>query len=106
MAGRPPIGHRDVSTPAKPGRPLTLTKALQDAIVKGIAADARPVDAALAAGVPKATFCEWVQRGNGEHPSRHPTETLKAFVIAIAADTGRGDDPRSMVVRMRRLEPR
>jgi hypothetical protein len=73
------------STIAKPGRPLTLCEDLERAVLKGIGAGKTGLDAALAAGVPRSTFFEWLQRARGDHPSRAPTEALCDFAAAITA---------------------
>ena len=62
---------------------ISLTPEIQDKIVAFIRAGAYAHVAAQAAGVPQRTFYEWLERGEGRHPSRPPTPELEAFATAV-----------------------
>lgn len=68
------------------GRPpgsITLTEQIEQKIVSFVQAGAFAHAAAQAAGVPPRTFYEWMERGEGTHPTRRPTPRLRAFAKAV-----------------------
>lgn len=65
------------------GRPTKLTKELQDKICDDIAKGAFVTHAAIANGVSKNTFMEWIARGKGSDPDREPNELYANFANAI-----------------------
>jgi hypothetical protein len=72
---------------AHPGRPIgsiSLTREIWDNIVLRIRAGAYDHVAAEASGVPARTFREWIERGEGRHPTRPPTPRLRAFAQDVA----------------------
>jgi hypothetical protein len=103
MSGEPPTFGA-----ARPkrgrGRPPRLTKALQGKIVSAVRAGALPVEAAIAFGVPRRTFYEWLQRGKGIHPSRPETPLYRGFVEAV--DQALAESKLAARVELRRTNPR
>ena len=59
------------------GRPAKLTPTLQDAIIKAVLIGVPLRMASEFAGVAFDTVLEWVQRGEGRHPTRRATRALK-----------------------------
>jgi transposase len=81
------------------GCPTKLTPTLQAAITQAVSLGVPPVSAGLYAGVSKACLLQWLQRGQGSHPSRPATKAYVDFVDAI--ERARAQDE---VRRLARLE--
>lgn len=65
------------------GRPTKLTPAIQTAIVQAISLGVPTGTAAAYVGITKACFLQWLQRGEGTHPTRPATTRYVDFVAAI-----------------------
>jgi transposase len=65
------------------GRPTKLTAGLQHTITNAVALGVPAIVAAHYAGVSKQAFLEWLQRGEGTHPTRPTTPAYVAFADAI-----------------------
>jgi hypothetical protein len=70
------------------GRPTRLTPALAAQLVEAVRETGWLRPAARVCGVNEATVREWVQRGNGEHPTRPATSKYAAFAANIARAQG------------------
>lgn len=68
---------------AERGRPTLLTPELQQKIVTGIRMGVYPEVSAGAHGVRRATFYEWLRRGQGLDPNRAQTPEYADFADAI-----------------------
>jgi hypothetical protein len=73
------------------GRPVgsvSLTDEIQRTIVEALRAGVMPGAASNLAGIAPRTYFEWIERGEGRHPTRSATPKLKAFAkqarVAIA----------------------
>jgi hypothetical protein len=64
-------------------RPSKLTPALQAAIVQAVSQGVPFTQAAWVAGIADATALEWLQRGEGSHPTRPSTARFAAFAEAM-----------------------
>jgi hypothetical protein len=82
----------DEPTPSPPpperrrGRPagsVSLTPEIQQRLLELIRGGTYDYIAAEAVGISERTFREWIQRGDGEHPTRPPTRKLKAFAREV-----------------------
>ena len=80
------------------GRPTKLTPALQTAIVQAVSLGVPVATAGNYAGVSKACLLEWLQRGQGTHPTRPPTRAYADFVDAI--EKARAQDEVRRVARL------
>jgi hypothetical protein len=82
----------DQPTPSPPpperrrGRPagsVSLTPEIRERIVEMIRGGTFDYIAAEAVGISQRTLREWIQRGEGEHPTRPPTRKLRAFATEV-----------------------
>jgi hypothetical protein len=64
---------------ARIGRPTRLTPRLAKALVKIIAQTGRIEPAARRCGVPHQTVNDWIERGQGRHPTRPATRPFAEF---------------------------
>ena len=80
------------------GRQSTLTPAVADLIVKAVSAGLPLVQAASMAGVGKAAVLQWVQRGQGLHPTRPAAQRYVDFVDQ--REKGRSQDMLRRVLRI------
>jgi hypothetical protein len=62
---------------------VSLTPEIQWIITNYMRGGAYGYVAAEAAGISARTFLEWMQRGEGTHPTRPPTSELRAFAEAV-----------------------
>lgn len=68
------------------GRPrgsVSLTPEIQERLLELIRGGTYDYIAAEAVGISERTFREWIQRGDGEHPTRPPTRKLRAFAREV-----------------------
>jgi len=56
-----------------------LTEEVWDTITAYLRAGGSVEGAVKSAGVPRRTFYEWMERGEGVHPTRRPTRRLREF---------------------------
>jgi len=68
---------------ARTGRTTKLTPQIQESIVRAVTAGAPYYQACLLAGVGTTTASEWLERGEGRHPTRSCTPQLASFAAAI-----------------------
>ena len=80
------------------GRPTKLTPALLGMITQAVALGVPVVSAGGHAGVSRACLLEWLQRGQGTHPTRPATKAYAAFVEAI--EKARAQDEVRRVARL------
>ena len=80
------------------GRQSKLTPAVADLIVKAVSAGLPLVQAASMAGVGKAAVLQWVQRGQGLHPTRPAAQRYVDFVDQL--EKGRSQDMLRRVLRI------
>lgn len=80
----------DEPSPKPPGRrrgrpagSVSLTPEIQARIVEMIRGGTFDYIAAEAVGISQRTLREWIQRGEGEHPTRPPTRKLRAFATEV-----------------------
>jgi hypothetical protein len=91
------------AAPARRGRPpgVRLPTGVRLAqLLHLIRGGAIPVTAAVAIGIPRRTFLEWVARGRGIHPTRVSTRQLREFVEAI--DKAEAEVKAEAQIRLRR----
>jgi hypothetical protein len=70
------------------GRPTRLTPRLAKALVKVIGQTGRIEPAARRCGVPHQTVNDWVERGQGRHPTRPATRPFAEFAAAVEKALG------------------
>lgn len=83
----PVTGQSSKPASRRRGRPVgsvSLTPEIEHTIVSFIRAGGFDHAAAEAAGISARTFYDWIQRGEGKHPSRPPTRKLRAFAQAVS----------------------
>ncbi len=86
----------NVEAPAKPkrrgrGRVTRLTPEVHKTLVTAIGAGAPIKTACFAAGIAVGIYCEWVQRGRGEHPTRPWRKIYADLAEAVERAKARGD---------------
>jgi len=89
---RPSSGHRSLPHRGQRriGRPTRLTPPrLAKALVKVIAQTGRIEPAARRCGVPQQTVNDWIERGQGRHPTRPTTRAFAEFAAAVEKALGR-----------------
>lgn len=64
-------------------RPTKLTPAIQQAIVTAVNGGVSYLRAAALAGIDETTVKDWVQRGEGRHPTRKALPIYVAFAAAL-----------------------
>src|SRR2546428_3985173 len=91
-----PVNGREKATTGPPsqqatgrprGRPpgsVALTNEVEGTVINFIRAGAFDYVAAQAAGISARTFREWIQRGEGRHPTKRPTARLRRFAERVA----------------------
>jgi hypothetical protein len=75
-----------------------LTESLQAAIVRAVRVGVPLVSAAACAGVSKQCVLEWLQRGEGAHPTRPRTRAYADFADAV--EKARAQDEVRRVARL------
>ena len=81
------------ATPTRrgPGRPSKLTPETRALLVGALGKGAPIKTACAVAGVSRAAYSEWIQRGKGEHPDRPATPEYADFVDEVESAIGHGD---------------
>src|SRR5207249_6079969 len=83
---KPPREPEHPSEGPRRGRPpgsVSLTPEIAEQILELIRAGVWDYVAAEAAGISDRTFYEWIQRGEGEHPTRPRTRKLQRFAEGV-----------------------
>lgn len=76
-------GGRPKKRRGRPPGSVSLTPEIQERILELIRGGTYDYIAAEAVGISERTFHEWIQRGEGKHPTRPATRRLKVFATEV-----------------------